>query len=158
MKTSFKNTVNLENGLLKANFFTINESHLVLNFKEEKKVFNLDEISNLRFIKIRNYSINILFLTLALLIYYFTLFFFKTNLLLSILSQTLGSVFIIISLSIKIYNHSLLINIGHFGFKMLKVSKKDSLSAENLAWIFKTNYLEKNNQNQLEFLNWKHSS
>ncbi len=158
MKTSFKNTVIVENGLLKTNFFTIYESHLVLNFKEEKKVFNLDEISNLRYIKKRDHSINILFLILALLIYYFTLFFLKSNLLLSILSQTIGSVFIIIALFVKIHNYSLLINIGHFGFKMLKVSKKDSFSAENLAWIFKINYLEKNNQNQLEFVNWKRSS
>ena len=118
----------------------------------------MDEITNVRFSKKRDYTVNIFFLVLASLVYYFTLILFKTNLLLNLLSLVMGSVFIIISLYIKQYSHLLLINIGHFSFKKLKISKKDSFSAENLAWIFKINYLEKNNQNQLRISNWKQSS
>lgn len=137
----------MKNMILKNPMFALYDCHLVIKHKDEMNVFYLSEISNIRFIKKRDYTINIVFFILASLIYYFTLIFIKINLLLSVLSLITGSIFIIISISIKIYNKLLLINTGRFRFKKLNVSKKDGLSAENLAWIFKVYYLEKNHQN-----------
>jgi hypothetical protein len=143
MNKSYNDSVIVENGLFKDPFFLLYESHLVLNFKEEKKIFNLDEISNLRYLKKRDYKINFLFFILGCLGYYISLFSIKTNLLLLLLSLLIASTFIIISLSIENHNKLLLINVGNVGFKKLKISNKDDFSAEKLVRIFRINYLEK---------------
>ena len=143
MNKSFDDSVIVENGLFKDPFFLLYESHLVLNFKEEKKIFNLDEISNLRYSKKRDYKINLLFFILGCLGYYISLFSIQANLLLHLLSLLIGSTFIIFSLYIKNHNKLLLINVGNIGFKKLKISNKDDFSAEKLVRIFRINYLEK---------------
>jgi hypothetical protein len=112
----------------------------------------------LRYIKKRDYKINILFFIFGSLIYDISLFYLNTNLLLNLLSLLIGSTFIIIALSTKKYNKLLLINLGKLGFTKLKISNKDDFSAEKLFRIFRINYLEKTNQKKLEFANWKHSS
>ena len=62
---------NVGDGILKTPLFTLYDSHLVIKNKDEMKIFHLDDISNVRFSKKRNFTINVVLLFVTLLIYCF---------------------------------------------------------------------------------------
>lgn len=158
MSTVFFPSGTLEDGLLKNPFFKLYESHLVIKNKDEIKIFRLDEISNVRFSKKRNFTINISLLFITLLIYSFLSDYLVKNFLYDSLLFVVALVLGIISLSIRKHTYVLFINMNRFGFKKLKLSKKESSYAENFVSFFKTKNGKNNNQNEMLFVNFKHSS
>lgn len=158
MNTVFPGNRTLDDSLLKNPFFKLYESHLVIKNKEEIKIFRLDEISNVRFSKKRNFTINISLLFITLLIYSFLSDYLVKNFLYDSLLLVFVLVFGIISLSIRNHTYVLFINMNRFGFKKLKLSKKESSYAENFVSFFKTKNRNKINQNQMLFVNFKQSS
>lgn len=157
------NTVLLSNGSLEDDisnnpFFKLYESHLVIKYKKEVKIFRLDEISNVRFSKKRNFTINIVLLFITLFVYCFISDYLAGNFLDKILLLLIALLLSAVSLLIRDHTYVLFVNMNHFGFKKLKISKKESLYAEDFVSVFKTKYVEKKNQNNLCFLNFKRSS
>lgn len=149
---------NVGDGILKTPLFTLYDSHLVIKNKDEMKIFHLDDISNVRFSKKRNFTINVVLLFVTLLIYCFVSDYLDKNFLYKLLVFVIALVTSIISLSIRNHTYILFINLNHFGFKELKLSKKESSYAEHFVSIFKTQYVKKKNQNDLDFVKFKHSS
>lgn len=154
------NTVLLSNGSLDDDlsrnpFFKLYESHLVIKNKEEMKIFRLDEISNVRFSKKRNFTINIVLLFITLLAYCFFSDYLDKNFTYSIVLLMTALVSSVVSLSIRFHTYVLFVNMNHFGFKKLKMSRKESLYAEDFVSVFKTKYVEKKDRNDLDFLNFK---
>lgn len=158
MSTCLSNIANLDDGLYKNPFFKLYESHLVIKCNEEMKIFHLDKISNVRFSKKRNFTVNIVLFLITLLIYSSVSDYLGDFFLYRVLLFVMVLVTSVISLWIKNYDYSLYINLNHFGFRKLKISKKQSLYVEDFVSIYKTKYFEKNNQNDLDFINFKHSS
>ena len=59
----------IEDDILKTPLYTLYADHIVINCKDGNKVFNLNEISNIRLQKKRNFSVNIFILFFTLFIY-----------------------------------------------------------------------------------------
>lgn len=148
----------LDDSLLKNPFFKLYESHLVIKIKEEIKVFRIDEISNVRFSKKRNFTINIVLLFVTILIYSYLSDFIHKNFFYNILLFVTAIISSFLSLSVRDHKYVLFINMNRFGFRELKISKKESPHAEHFVSIFKTQYVKKKNQNDLDFVKFKHSS
>ena len=143
--------------VLKTPFFKLYESHLVIKFKDEIKIFHLDDVTNVRYTKKRNFTINVFLLFLILLAYCFISDFFNKDLLCDILLLAFTLVLSVVSFSIRYHTYILLINVNYLGFSKLNISKKQSLYAQDLVSILKTNVLKKNNKNPLDFVNFKYS-
>ncbi len=152
------NEIRTDDSLLKNQLFVLNESHLRINCINEIVDFNLNEISNVRYSKKRNYSINNILTLIFVLVYFFGLSFFNESLF-KIFSTALLLILVFMLFSIKNYSYLLLININNFGFRELKISQKNSLNAEDFVLIFKSQYFnEAMRQNNLDFINRKFSS
>ena len=155
MSAVFLPSGTLDDLLMKNSFFKLYESHVVIKIKEEIKIFRIEEISNVRFSKKRNFTINIVLLFVTLLVYSFLSDYLHKNFLYNILLLVIAILSSVISLSIKDHKYTLFININHFGFRELKISKKESHYAEHFVSIFKTKYVEKKEQKDLNFINFK---
>lgn len=155
MSTALLRIESPNDGLFKNPFFKLYESHLVIRCKKEVKIFRLDEISNVRFSKKRNFTINIVLLFTTLLAYCFFSDYLDENFMYSILLLMTALVSSVVSLSIRFHTYVLFVNMNHFGFKKLKISRKESLYAEDFVSVFKTKYVEKKDRNDLDFLNFK---
>ncbi|WP_144070866.1 hypothetical protein [Flavobacterium franklandianum] len=141
MNTIFENKAqNTKYGMLKTSLFSLYENHFVMNHKEGEKVFSLNEISNVRFLKKRNFSINIFLCLLTILIYSFLTDYFEINSLWNIFLFIITIALSIISLSIENYNYVLYINMRQLGFKKLRLSKKDEPYAVYYVSFFKNDY------------------
>lgn len=138
--------------------FKLYESHLVLNIEEEKKVFHIDEISNVRYSKKRNFTINITLLFLILFTYCFLSDFHNNFFLSTVLLVVAAVMSVLICFCIRNHNYTLFINIKHFGFREFKISKKESPHAEYFVSIFKPKFLNQKLQNDLNFVHFKQSS
>ncbi len=148
---------NVGDGILKTPLFTLYDSHLVIKNKDEMKIFRLDDISNVRFSKKRNFTINIVLLFITLLIYCFVSDYLDKNFLYKFLLLLIALVISIISFSIRNHTYILFINLNHFGFKELKLSKKESSYAEHFVSIFKSKMVKEHQKDKV-FMNFKHSS
>ncbi len=158
MNTFFSRNNSVEDSLLSNPFFKLYESHLVIKNKKEIKIFRLDEISNVRFSKKRNFTINISLLLITLLIYSFLSDYLVKNFLYDSLLFLVAILSCVISLSIRSHTYVLFINMNRFGFKKLELSKKQSSYAEDFVSFFKTKKGKNINQNEMLFVNFKHSS
>lgn len=143
MNTVFLSAEKLDDDLLTNSFFKLYKSHLLITSKNEIETFRLDKISNVRFSKKRNFSINISLLISSALIYYFGIVYLDTNFLFNIVSMVIILILIILSFLIKKYNYLLLINLNNFCYKELKLSKKESSFAEYFVSIYKLNVSKK---------------
>jgi len=148
---------NIESRMLKTSLFTFYDSHLVIKSNGEMTVFNLDEISNVRFSKKRNFAINIFLFIATILIYSFMYDFFTKNLSSKILLFIIFIVTSIISLSIKNNIYILFINLNYCSFKRLKLSKKEESYAEHLVSVFKDKNVNKESK-RYDFVKFKYSS
>lgn len=131
--------------VLKTSLFTLYDSHIVIKHKDEKKVFNLNEITNVRFQKKRNFSKNIFFLFFTLLVYSFASDYFDRSFVCNILLFVITIASSVVSLSIEHYSYVLYINMSHFGYRKLRLSKKDEPYALYFVSVFKCDYLKKYN-------------
>ncbi len=135
-----------EDKVLKVPLFTFCDKHLVIKHKEEIIIFNMNEITNVRFSKKRNFSINILFLLFTLLIYSFVSDYFGKFFIYNVFSFLIAIISSVISLSIKKYTYVLFININHLGFKKLRLSKNHESYAKYFVSVFRNNS-KKNKRN-----------
>lgn len=143
--------------LLKNPFFKLYDLHFVMKCNDEMKIFRVDEISNVRFSKKRNFTINIVLLYSTLLTYSFISDNLDKNSLHPFVLFVVFTILSVISISIKDYTYLLFINRSHFGFRKFKLSKEQSPYAEHFVSIFKIKYEKIKHQNNLDFLNFKHS-
>lgn len=121
--------------------FSLDDNHVVIKFKEGEEVFNLKEITNVRFQKERNLIINIIFLFFTLLTYsiisdYFD--YFNGNFTYHFLSYAITIVTIIVSLSVEFYTYELYVHTKNLMLLKLKLSKKDESNAIYFASLFKS--------------------
>jgi Zn-dependent protease with chaperone function len=135
----------IENDNLKTPLYTLYERHIIIQANEGKKVFNLDEIANIRLQKKRNLSVNIFILFFTLLVYSITSDYFDSNFICYILLLLFTVVFSIVSLWLEHYTYVLFFNTSDFNYIKLRLSKKDLPSALHLVSLFKSGYLIKYN-------------
>ena len=145
----------LNEGLPKNSFFKLYDSHIEVRYKKDIIIYHFDDISNVRFSKQRNFSINLFLGFFAILIYNLSFRFFQANFLLDILLYVATITIIIIAFTIRKYNCVLCINTKYFGFKEIKIGKKEIPDVNYFVSIFKTNNLKPMKQNDLLFANVK---
>lgn len=143
MSLVLENEEKIGGDVLKTPLFTLYDSHIVIKHKEEKKIFNLNEITNVRLQKKRNFSKNILFLFFTLLVYSFTSDYCDRSFVCNIFLFIITIASIVVSLSIEFYNYVLYINMSHLAFRKLKLSKKEVPCALYFVSAFKSGYLTK---------------
>lgn len=135
----------IEDDILKTSLYTLYADHIVINCKEGEKVFNLNEISDIRLQKKRNFSINIFILFFTLLIYSITFNYFDRNFIyysvIVLFTVALG----VISLRLKRYNYMLFFNTSGANYIKLRMTKNDLPYSLHLVSLFKSGYLHKNN-------------
>lgn len=144
MALVFESGKNIQVTVTKTPLFMLYDSHIVINHKDEKKVFELDEITNVRFHKKRNFSINIFLFFFTILIYSFLSDYFELNFIWSFLLFTITIALIFVFFSIENYTYILFINMTHFGFRKLILSRKDELYAEYFVSVLKKIIIKKN--------------
>lgn len=137
MSLIFESDAKIGNGVLKTPLFTLYNSQIVIKYNREKVIFDLNEISNVRFSKKRNFSINFLLLFCILAIYCFVSDYLNTIFPNNILLLAIALISSIFSLSIKNHTYILFINMNHFCFRKLRLSKKDEPYAKYFVSIFK---------------------
>lgn len=137
MALVFESGKNIQDIVTKTPLFMLYDSHIVINHKDEKKVFDLDEITNVRFQKKRNFSINIFLFFFTIFIYSFLTDYFELNFAWSFLLFIITVALIFVFFSIENYTYILFINMTHFGFRKLILSRKDELYAEHFVSLFK---------------------
>lgn len=143
MALVFESGKNIQDMVTKTPLFMLYDSHIVINHKDEKKVFDLDEITNVRFQKKRNFSINIFLFFFTIFIYSFLTDYFELNFTWSFLLFIITVALIFVFFSIENYTYILFINMTHFGFRKLILSRKDELYAEHFVSVFKKIILNK---------------
>ena len=152
MSIGFKYRIKLDHESSYRNIFSLSESHLEI--ENESNNFILDKISNIRLLKNRNYSINILFLFSSSFIYYLAYISLNLVLLSNVLSIIMVIFSVIISVSIKHFDYVLLINMNHFEFRKIKINKKDVKYAENIVSSITDRFINKKNKYPLSFINY----
>lgn len=123
-----------ENSLDKKNLFFINDSTVVMEINGEKVSLYLDQITNVRVIKFRDLTLNIVLFFSSLSFYLLGgESFFFVNLVSIIISLFLFAM----SIFLRRFSCKLLINNGNCGFYEFVMSKKNLLFAEHLAAVIK---------------------
>jgi len=130
---------------LKTPLYTIDNRHITVIGKEGKKVINLNEISNVRLQKKRNFVINIFLFLFTLLVYSITSDYFDRNFIYHIILIVFTAVSSVVSLWVEHYTYVLYINTNRNDYVKLRMSKKDLPYALHLAALFKSGYLQKYN-------------
>ena len=105
----------------------------------------MNEISNVRYSKKRNFLINFVLLFCILAIYCVASDYLNTNSLNNILLLVITIVFSLVSLLVGRYNHMLFITNKRSNHKKLSLSTKDVPHALQLIALFKSGYLMKCN-------------
>jgi hypothetical protein len=127
----------IEDDVLKTPLFTLYDSKIVIKNNKEKIVFDLNEISNVRYSKKRNFLINFVLLFCILAIYCFVSDYLNTIFPNNILLLAIALISSIFSLSIKNHTYILFINMNHFCYRKLRLSKKDEPYVKYFISIFK---------------------
>jgi hypothetical protein len=137
MHINFSTSNKTEKALEENPFLLILESKVIFKTDKDKIDIDLNQISNLRIIKNRNLTYNIL---IFLLTVYFYLSSELESTYLNFLSEslyvTLISILCVITFSIENYTYKLLINKGKFGFNEILISKKNIIHAKNFVSKF----------------------
>lgn len=132
--------------VLKKPLFSVCDQQVVIKFKEGEEVFNLYEITNVRFKKERNLSINIILLLFTVLLYFITSTYsdyLDRNFIYYFLSYAITIISSIVSLSIENYTYRLYVHTRNLGLKKLRLSKKDESNAMYFVSLLKSDYLKK---------------
>lgn len=126
-----------ENKNARNSFFSIKDSTIVLDSNGEKVILKLDQITNVRLIKNRNLSLNLILFYLSIVFYFIYIFFLKKQLFVQLTALLIVTALIISSISIKRFSYKLLVNKGVDGFNEFLVSKTNLPFAESFVSIFK---------------------
>lgn len=123
-----------ENCLDKNPLFLIYDSTLVMVINGEKVNLEIDQITNIRVIKFRDLTLNVvlLFLSISFYIVGGERFF-----LVDLVSITISLFLFAISIFLRRFSCKLLINKGNYGFCEFVISKNKLVFAEHLASVIK---------------------
>jgi hypothetical protein len=116
-------------------FFYMEGSHVFIVANGEKVNLNFDQITNVRLIKNRNLSLNLILFFVALLLYFYYILFFNNHFLIQVGLLILITSFIAASMFIKLFSYKLLVNKGVDGFNEFLVSKNNLPFAK--SFVFK---------------------
>jgi hypothetical protein len=116
-------------------FFSIKDSVVFIETNGSKVNLNLDQITNVRLIKNRNLSVNLILLYLSI-IFYFTLL-WNDYFVIQLMSVIIIITFIISAIFIKRFSYKLLVNKGVMGFSEFLVSKNNLLFVESFIYSIK---------------------
>jgi len=118
-------------------FFSIEGTRVIIDSNGEKVNLNFDQITNVRLIKNRNLSLNLILFFVALIFYSCYILFFKNYFLIQVASLIIIISVIIASLFVKLFSYKLLVNKGVDGFNEFLVSKNNLPFAKSFVFIFK---------------------
>lgn len=119
-------------------FYAIKASEVIFSLKKDEEELRLDLnlISNVRIIKNRVFSLNLLFTSIGLLICYFIKEFLEIYIIPYFLPAVIWGI-LFLSFSYKQFSHKLLINKQYLGFHELKVSRKNIVYAYYFLSLYK---------------------
>ena len=113
-------------------FLTILESKVIFKTKYNNTVICLKQISNVRIIKNRDTTINIVvLLSIAFLYFLFKTIFQDLNFVFKCLYVVANLILVILTLSIENFTYKLLINVDNLGFNEIPISKMNVVYAKN---------------------------
>jgi len=118
-------------------FFYIQGSRLFIDCNGEKVNLNFDQITNVRLIKNRDLSLNLILFFVALFLYLCYIIFLNNHFLIQVASLIIITSVIIASLFIRLFSYKLLVNKGVDGFNEFLVSKKHLPFAKSFIFIFR---------------------
>jgi hypothetical protein len=118
-------------------FFFIDDSVVVLGNNGEKVILNLSQITNIRIIKNRNLSLNLILLYLSVILCFITSQFLDKHISIQLTSSIGIALGILISIFVKRFSYKLLVNIGVGGFNEFLVTKGNLACAESFVSLFK---------------------
>ncbi|RTY86004.1 hypothetical protein [Flavobacterium sp. RSP15] len=118
--------------------FLILESKVIFNTGREKVILHPNQITNVRLVKNRNYTLNILILVFLIVLSLKVEAFFNVSILFHFLF--LGTIIIsgILTSHIKNYSYVMLINKGRFDYDEIFVSRKNVTYANDFVSEFKS--------------------
>ena len=125
-------------------FLTILESKVIFKTKYNKTDICLKQISNVRIIKNRDTTINIVvLLSIAFFYFLFKTIFQDLNFVLRCLYVVANLILVILSLSLENFTYKLLINVDNLGFNEIPISKRNVIYAKNfISKLEKTSTLK----------------
>ncbi len=118
-------------------FFSIEGTRVFIDSNGEKINLNFDQITNVRLIKNRNLSLNLILFFVAGIFYSCYFLFFNNYFLIEVASIIIVTSVIVASLFIKLCSYKLLVNNGLNGFNEFLVPKKHLAFAQSFVFIFK---------------------
>jgi hypothetical protein len=128
----------IEVDVLQKQSFSIDDSRVVIKFKEGEEVFNLNEVTKVRLQKERNVSINIVFLFFTLLLYSIASDYYDYiagNFRYHFLSYAFTVVGIIVSLPLEFYTYELYVHTKP-RFQKTKIVQKRRISSYVFCFAF----------------------
>lgn len=122
-------------------FLMILESKVIFKTKYNKTDICLKQISNVRIIKYRDITINIVvLLSIAFFYLLFKTIFLDLNFVLKCLYVVANLILVILTLSVENFTYKLLINVDNLGFYEIPISKRNIVYAKNfISKLEKTN-------------------
>lgn len=129
-------------------FFILSESEILFKNDNQRISLNLNQIIDIRLIKNRDFTINIVFVVFAALFYFAVLHPLNIISIFQYLIVTLVAIFIIVMSCLKNYSYKLLINKNSYSYNEIMVSKKNLYYAKVLLSRFPSSSLLKNKVEQ----------
>lgn len=127
---------------LKTPLFSLDDNRVVFVGIKGEECFALNEITDVRFIKERNLSANIIFLFFTVLLYFIISDYYYSNFIYYAVSYVFTIAASVFSLSVEYYTYGLYIQTRNLGFKKLNLSKKDESNAMHFVSLIKCDYFK----------------
>ena len=158
MNVNFVAANKTENILEENPFFIAFESKVI--FKNDKERINLplNHISNIRIVKNRDLTTNIIISILSALFYLIAIAPVNDKIVFQLFFLVYVSILFVIFSLIKKYNYKLLINNGKFGFNEIIISENNLFYAKRFLAMFKPNIAKTDVNDGIIVISWSCSS
>ena len=158
MNVNFVAANKTENILEENPFFIAFESKVI--FKNDKERINLplNHISNIRIVKNRDLTTNIIISILSALFYLIAIAPVNDKIVFQLFFLVYVSILFLIFSLIKKYNYKLLINNGKFGFNEIIISENNLFYAKRFLAMFKPNIAKTDVNDGIIVISWSCSS
>ena len=148
MDKNLASNTNTEKVLEENYFFILSESKIIFKNDNQRLSLHLDQISNIRLIKKRDFTVNIIVAVFSSFFYIIVLHPVNFNTIFQYLIAALLGIFVIVGSLTKNYSYKLLINKNNYDYNEIVVSKKNLYFAKIFLNKFPASSLTKNNAKQ----------
>ncbi|MDI6045021.1 hypothetical protein [Flavobacterium yafengii] len=158
MDVNFVAANKTENILEENSFFIAFESKVIFKNDKERINLSLNHISNIRIVKNRDLTTNIIISIFSALFYLIAIVPVNDKIVFQLLFLVYVSILFVIFSRIKKYNYKLLINNGKFGFNEIIISENNLFYAKRFLTMFKPNIAKTDVNDGIIVISWSCSS